>query len=221
MLCHSQWGFGIVSCWLCVPCHVQNDLDKSEQWNILLTLLHLPEYGIISVVEDIGSFSWEVFQFFLWVCSQSYTQQIVRESSYLVFFTTCHGLHSYRKVLLWNCQDLENILLGGEHKTPVCDTGKSQAAQKLTWNGAGCFHCGILDSLGVQSLGFRFCSVSVDNRHYSDRSNLLRFLYWYFKIVLFFFSSWKICCFSLVSGLQNSISVALLGNSCFEQFKVF
>lgn len=45
MLCHSQGGFGFVSCWLCVQYHTHNDLEKSGQWNISLTLIHLPACG--------------------------------------------------------------------------------------------------------------------------------------------------------------------------------
>lgn len=111
----------------------------------------------------------------------------------------------------------------------MCDGGKGQAAQKLTWSGAECFHCAVLDSLDIQSPGFRFCSVSVDNKYHSNKSKLqLSYSDFYTDI-------FKLCCFLFFplqnlllltgfirdAGPQSSISVALLGNSHFEQFKEF
>lgn len=46
---------------------------------------------LLSVVEEIGSFCWEVFQLFSWRCSQTYTPQTMKESSYLVILINCHG----------------------------------------------------------------------------------------------------------------------------------
>lgn len=92
--------------------------------------------------EDAGSFSWEVPQLFLGLCSpeQPNLHPTKSEGEQLPCYPFKHPwLHSYRKVLLLNCQYLENILLGREHKTSMCDTGKGQAAENLTWNGAGVF----------------------------------------------------------------------------------
>lgn len=91
MLCHRQGGFT----WCHVGC-VYNATCKTT-WihhNSEIFHLHCPIYlnvELLSVLEDIGSFSWQVFQFFLWLCSQTYTQQKGRESSYLVIFANCHG----------------------------------------------------------------------------------------------------------------------------------
>lgn len=125
--------------------------------------------------EDTGSFSWEVPQLFLWLCSPEQPNLHPKKSEGEQL--PCYPfkqlwLHSHRKVLLLNCPYLGNILLGRENKTFMCDTGKGQAAQKLTWNGAEYFQCGILDSLGIQSLVFRFYSVTGENRYHSIRNKL-------------------------------------------------